>query len=254
MTTEPRPRTVDDFAAPYANHLSPVPTAGTGVCPICRSGCNGYSNCWQCGNSLPALRPGGADAVGIIALAAAREQLAHELLSYKREGTSAAVRQRLSIGIAAVLWKWLASHEACLARVAGTNSFSMITTVPSSNRQRLGEHPLVAVVSRIVEGTGDRYRPLLAAGSVPVGERDYTAKRFKVTEDVAGQSVLVIDDRWTSGAQLQSAAAALKLAGSGPVAALAIGRHYYPDDPNNAAVEQQRRDRRWSWDTCLADG
>jgi orotate phosphoribosyltransferase len=37
--------------------------------------------------------------------------------------------------------------------------------------------------------------------------------------------VLLIDDTWTTGANAQSAAATLKAAGSGPVAAVVIGRH-----------------------------
>ena len=37
--------------------------------------------------------------------------------------------------------------------------------------------------------------------------------------------MLLIDDTWTTGANAQSAAAALKAAGAGPVAAVVIGRH-----------------------------
>jgi orotate phosphoribosyltransferase len=41
--------------------------------------------------------------------------------------------------------------------------------------------------------------------------------------------VLLIDDTWTTGANAQSAAAALKDAGAGPVAAVVIGRHLNRD-------------------------
>jgi orotate phosphoribosyltransferase len=44
-----------------------------------------------------------------------------------------------------------------------------------------------------------------------------------------GEPVLLIDDTWTTGANAQSAAAALKLAGAGSVAAVVIGRHVNRD-------------------------
>jgi hypothetical protein len=44
-----------------------------------------------------------------------------------------------------------------------------------------------------------------------------------------GEPVLLIDDTWTTGASAQSAAATLKKAGSGPVAAVVIGRHLNRD-------------------------
>ena len=49
--------------------------------------------------------------------------------------------------------------------------------------------------------------------------------RYTSTVELNGQAVLLIDDMWTTGANAQSAAAALKHAGSGPVAAIVIGRH-----------------------------
>lgn len=253
--TRPRPRTVDDYAAPYANILVPVPRQGAGICPVCRTGCGGYARCYRCGVERLTLGTGAADAVGIIALAFHRdEQFGYELLRYKHEGTPAGTRRDLSIRLAAVLWKWLAIHRGCLARAAGVDEFHVITSVPSSNRQRPGPHPLVTVVSEIVEGTSRGYRDLLQRSEIAMGDHDYRADRFTVGYQLDGEPVLVIDDRWTSGAQLQGASAALKAAGSGPVAVLAMGRHYYPTDERNVAVEDQRKKRRWSWEECLFDG
>jgi predicted amidophosphoribosyltransferase len=252
--TEPRRLTVNDLAAPYANFLQPVPRVIDGVCPTCRSGALGHDACFHCGRVLPRLQPAGADAVGLIALAPARSQLAYELVNYKREATPAAIRDRFTLGLAAVLWRWLAAHERCLAAAAGVPGFPIITTVPSTNRERRGEHPMVRLVSGIVIGSAERYRPLLSASGIAMGERDYRADRFVVTQRLNGEDVLVIDDTWTSGAQLQGAAAALKAAGAGRVAVLAIGRWYHPDDANNQRVEEARRTQSWDWDRCLFDG
>jgi orotate phosphoribosyltransferase len=61
--------------------------------------------------------------------------------------------------------------------------------------------------------------------------------------------VLLIDDTWTTGANAQSAAAALKSAGAGPVAAVVIGRHL-----NREWHENDRRlrgiTRPFDWSHC----
>src|SRR4051812_1610462 len=113
--TQPRSRTVDEIAAPYANILLPIPRRGPGICPVCRTGCNGYARCYRCAFDLPTLGNGAADAVGIMALAVDRdEQFGYELLHYKRDATPERTRRDLSIRLAAVLWKWLAIHRGCL--------------------------------------------------------------------------------------------------------------------------------------------
>jgi orotate phosphoribosyltransferase len=55
--------------------------------------------------------------------------------------------------------------------------------------------------------------------------RRFDARRFEAVRTLNGEGVLLIDDTWTTGASAQSAAAALKAAGAGPVGAAVIGRH-----------------------------
>ena len=61
--------------------------------------------------------------------------------------------------------------------------------------------------------------------------------------------MLLIDDTWTTGASAQSAAAALKDAGAGRVAAVVIGRHL-----NREWHENDRRlrgiERPFDWSKC----
>ena len=63
------------------------------------------------------------------------------------------------------------------------------------------------------------------------------------------ESVLLIDDTWTTGASAQSAAAALKAAGAEHVAAVVIGRHL-----NREWHENDRRirgiARPFDWQAC----
>lgn len=73
---------------------------------------------------------------------------------------------------------------------------------------------------------------------------------FQVSDDIAGRTVLVIDDTWTSGARIQSAAWALKLAGATRVAAVVIGRHFDRDYGENERYFQQAKKIPFSWEVC----
>jgi predicted phosphoribosyltransferase len=121
--------------------------------------------------------------------------------------------------------------------------------VPSSDPQRDEAHPLRTIVGEIVEPTRTRYRRLLRRSGTPVPNRTVDPGKYNGTEDLAGQSVLLIDDTWTTGANVQSAAAALKTAGADSVGVLVIGRHIHADYQDNsqrlAALPQ-----RFDWDAC----
>lgn len=71
---------------------------------------------------------------------------------------------------------------------------------------------------------------------------------------------MLIDDQWTSGGHAQSAATALKLAGSEPVAVVSLGRHFdrRPDreDYREAAENCYRaaHTQGWSWTACCLCG
>lgn len=248
--TAPRRRTVASIAEPYSNHLVPMPRRGDGVCVICRRGVQeAYATCFKCGMESLGVGRGGADVAAAIALAPAEGQhgqLARELFEYKRGHRS------LATGLAAVLWHWLARHEPCVAREAGVDGFPIITTVPSSSG-RAGNHPLVHLVSGVVIGSAERYRSLLDPSGKAFGQREFSVERYAATVELDREPVLVIDDTWTTGAHAHSAARALKDAGAGPVAVLAIGRWYHPNEPVNKFVEEQRRGRQWSWDECMFD-
>jgi predicted amidophosphoribosyltransferase len=133
--------------------------------------------------------------------------------TYKRMDIDENIRRFGEVGLAAVLWKWLALHEKCMARHAGASQFDLITTVPSTSG-RIGTHPLEDLVSKVVVGSGARYAPLLALGTSAAAHREFSADLFATTTSVTGRTVLIIDDTWTTGAHAQSAAAALK--GAGP--------------------------------------
>ena len=209
--------TVAELTDLYGNFML-GPRPGPGVCEVCFTFTEGHERCFACGQQNSSL-----DAVVPISYSVAGGQLHHALAGYKRLGGE--VTRRLQVELAAVLWRFLAGHEPCVARAAGAMRFDLVTTVPSSSRERDESHPLRRIVGELARPTRERYERLLTRSPVVVQERTFDARKYDVARTLAGEAVLLIDDTWTTGSGAQSAAAALRHAGAGPVAAVVIGRH-----------------------------
>jgi predicted amidophosphoribosyltransferase len=214
--TPPTPpaRTVDEVVRPYGNFLVPVPGRGApDTCATCHSVVyDGWPRCFPCQEAVQTLGTGIADVTAFVSMAPADEQFARELYTYKRLTVPAHLRQQRMVGLAAVLWKWLSLHEACVAAALRIRSFDIVTSVPSGSG-RLGDHPLRQLVAGVVTGTADRYADLLTLSRADLDQRVQAADRFRATRDLTGRRVLVIDDTWTTGAHAQSASCAIKAAG-----------------------------------------
>jgi hypothetical protein len=211
--------TVAELSEPYANFLL-SPRRGTGVCETCFDLTGGPPRCHHCASPDAAL-----DAVAPISYSVAHEQLHHALAGYKRP--PAEVAARFELELAAVVWRYLAGHEACVAAAAGTSGFELVTTVPSSIRGRDDNHPLPRLVKERVEPTRARFERLLRRSDVSVPARSVSAEKFAPLKPIDHRSVLLIDDTWTTGANARSAAGSLKRAGASVVAVLVIGRHLH---------------------------
>jgi hypothetical protein len=233
---------VAELTALYGNFmLNPRP--GPNVCDVCFNLTDGYARCYACTHCELWL-----DAVCPISYCVACEQLHHALRGYKRWPDPAA--QVVRVELAAALWRFLATHERCIAEAAGTGSFEAVTTVPSGDASRDEEHPLRSIVGDLVTPTRERYARLLRRSPDPAGPRVFSRRKFDTTMEIGGHSVLLIDDTWTTGANAQSAAAALKAAGASRVAALVIGRYLNPEWREN---DRRLRgiSRPFDWDRCV---
>lgn len=237
--------TVRELAALYDNVMVP-PRLGPGVCRTCFTFTDGYEQCYACAKSQPWL-----DAMAPISYSVAGEQLHHALASYKR--LHGEIARRLTVQLAAVLWRHLDEHETCLAAGAGVGGFDLVTTVPSGHKERDDRHPLRDLVGAICGPTRDRYERLLERSDAQAGEHDFDTRKYDALARLRGQTILLIDDTWTTGASAQSAACALKRAGSGPVAALVIGRHLKRDWRENDA-RLRRRPQPFDSGTCVHCG
>lgn len=232
---------VAELSAPYGNFMI-GPRRGPEVCEVCFNFTRGYRRCYGCahnGNWLAAVAP--------ISYSVANEQLHRALWGYKH--LAGTVAGRFQVELAAVLWRWLALHERCVAEAAGAGAFPLVTTVPSGFPDRDERHPLRSIVGELVGPARERYEPLLARTRTDVPVREARADKYRAQRKLSGEAVLLIDDTWTTGASAQSAAAALRGAGSGPVAAVVIGRHlnrdWYENDRRLRALT-----RPYDWDRC----
>src|SRR5436309_7685217 len=162
------------------------PRRGQGVCDRCFNLTDGYDRCYACAH-LPAL----LDAVAPISYSVAGEQLHHSLASYKR--LSGEVARRLGLQLAALLWRYLLAHEACVARVAGApgGRFDLVTAIPSGDRVRDECHPLRWIIGEVVGVTRGRYERLLRRSEVPVEHRAFDPAKFDALRSLNGQSVLL---------------------------------------------------------------
>ncbi|MGO9819160.1 MAG: hypothetical protein ACLPTJ_00745 [Solirubrobacteraceae bacterium] len=232
---------VNELSSLYGNFmLGPQP--GPAVCEVCFDLTDGHSRCYGCANTQQWL-----DAVVPISYSIGHEQLHHALACYKRQ--PAEIAHRFEFELAAVLWRYLRAHEPCVARAAETDGFEIVTTVPSSSEARDEIHPLQRIVGELVGSTRERYERLLRRSSAPAPPRTLSLEKFKTARNLHHQSVLLIDDTWTTGANAQSAAAALKLAGAGTVAAVVIGRHlnrYHGDNDRRLRALP----RPFDWNRC----
>jgi hypothetical protein len=232
---------VSELTALYENFLL-GPRPDDGVCLTCFNFTEGYQRCYACTRSEEWL-----DAVAPISYSPAHEQLHHVLAGYKRLPLELA--RRWSAELAALLWRYLAEHEGCVAEATGTDAFRIVATVPSGEPERDDGHPLRRIVGDMIGPTRARHRRLLRRTDIRLETRAFSHDRYEALEQLNGEAVLLIDDTWTTGASAQSAAATLKAAGAGPVAAVVIGRHvnreWHETDRRLKAIERPFR-----WDRC----
>ncbi|WP_406452253.1 hypothetical protein OG782_18265 [Streptomyces sp. NBC_00876] len=235
------------LSARYANFLVHPLLAGPGVCQTCRGPATlGYPACWPCQQAATTLGAGVADVVVPISLALKGGQYANELWRYKN--AQGPQKQHFSMGLAAVLWRFLAAHETCISEGCAVPRFDTVTTVPSTSGRTT--HPLRGMVAGIVGPTRARYRDLLTPvpDAATLGRTASPARYTSV--GLWGSDILLIDDTWTTGNHAQSASAALKAAGANSVAVVVLGRHLNIAYGDTATHVEQARLRRFSWDVC----
>ena len=213
---------VNEASEAYERAMRNIAPAGSGICRICRTFIDPeYDTCYPCG-----FEPDNLAAVVPITYSENLGQVHTALRNYK-DGGSAAIRRNAAVRLAAILWRFLREHEACVARAAGVDGFDLVTIIPSSSPQR-DEHSALRQLTGWIEPIGSRMRRTLEPTG-KVEERGFDLDRFSSTTKLSGESVLLLDDTWTTGGHARSASHALLGAGATKVALAVIGRHINGD-------------------------
>jgi predicted amidophosphoribosyltransferase len=239
--------TVNELAALLEGSMLNPAARGPGICPICRGFPNpGWDLDWGCGR-----QPNYLDVVAPISYAPGLGQLHTALRHYKRS-PFVAIRSRFHLRLAAVLWKFLDTHEACVGAAAGARDdhFDVVCVVPSKVRQDDEARPFLRdLVGATCGHTSARFERLLRATDQGTLEREYDPARYAATRRLDGEHVLLIDDTWTSGASAQNAGYALKDAGAASVGFVAIGRFVRRDWADHGP-RLDALPRPFDWATC----
>lgn len=149
----------------------------------------------------------------------------HYVLRQYKDGYTESLRAELRVRVAALLWRFLNEHGEHVASAAG-QPWDLITSVPST-QPRPGGHPLEAAIG-LARRLAEQYEPTLERGDGPLDHNQASDTGYRVTGDVSGAQILLVDDTFTTGARVQSAASALALAGANVLAAVPIGRVINP--------------------------
>lgn len=243
-------RTVTDFTDPYVGTLTAPPPSGDGVCDVCHGAPNpGFSRCYSCSETTGQVTHP-IELVVPISLYEIPGQLHHVLRNYK-DGYTEEIRAALRPRVTALLWRFLSSHADHIVEAAGAE-WNLITSVPSSGGRK-GEHPLERAIA-LASPLAEQHQPTLERGDGPLGHNRASDTGYIVNGDVNGANVLLVDDTFTSGARIQSAASALTLAGANVLAALPIGRVINPGfNAANAALWEAARATPFDFDVCCLE-
>lgn len=195
------------------------------TCSLC-SGIPGatYTTCYNC--SSWNLRLDLADRLGFSTYAMKGTQSGQVMHGYKAQPPSEANRRLVNLlHHYTVLRHWDCLHGSTLGPVTHWS------TVPSLAR-RTGIHPLRELAHPLLSQSLSfvDLQPATGAASTRGLRPENFAGRVP-----RGAHVLLVEDTWVGGGHLQSAAAALKLAGAAAVTALILARWLDPSWGNTAA-------------------
>ncbi|WP_432423043.1 ComF family protein [Streptomyces pseudovenezuelae] len=157
----------------------------------------------------------------------------------------------LQLPLASLLWTFLNNHLECIENAYG-GKFDIGVTVPSS-KERNGVNHLDALLSRIEKWPINWKQGVLVKNrNEPAAERRQriVTDLFTADQSVNGKRVLLLDDTFTSGGSMASAAYALHEAGATSVVGIAFGRQLNASREEARELISELPQRPLDLDTC----
>ncbi len=236
---------VEDLTGSLEKYTA-VQAAGSGACDLCHGASPpGEALCPDCA-TISAKVSCPLRLVAPISLLRRDSQLDRMLSGYKSRYRP---NPQLSWQVGATVARFLEAHAGCLERAGG--AWDLLVTVPSSQGRR-GVHPLRHAI-RHFPALAAREAELLEPGPAALGPRRADDRGFVVSASARGARVLLLDDVLVTGARLQSAASALRLAGATVAGAVVVGRLLQLHDEPAKRVWGQMRQQGFSFASCCLE-
>lgn len=195
------------------------------TCPMCTGmPGEGWNECRDCRGMM--LRDDLSDRLAFVTYGIKGRQSGHTMHGYKSPQAGPTQRQIVQLLAGVTLHR----HGSCFTSPTHGHPTHW-TTVPSLSG-RADDHPLEQVMAPILANLFQH--PITPAIDVHY-PRAVRPENF-TTPAMAGEHFLLIDDTWTTGGHVQSAAGALKRAGAGYVTTLVLARWIDPAWDNTTAV------------------
>lgn len=174
--------------------------------------------------------------------------------AYKRNPPAPKARADMSLTVYAAT----RIHGPCIASL--DSWWDAVTFVPSTRREGpVRDHPAAELARQVQWVNEPQNRLVLEPGPDVQGPaRVVLPEKFLVSATYAprveGRHVLLVDDTWTSGANVQSAAIALKVAGARRVTALCVTRWTRWDWAEHRTVLEAIKDTPYDPVVCPVHG
>lgn len=229
--------------------IAPPLTGVADVCPVCCDWSDSPPTCTKCKGVEDAF---GLHPTPVIPITLySKPSVVRDILTFYKD-------QRgpddvgLPAVVAALFERFFATHGKALAERYGKADAAVV--VPGKG-DRPPPHPLLVALRDLPAHSIPPLEDGLALGAGQIDRRAPRKDGYTVISEVAGKSIVLLDDVYTTGATAQSAAYALRAAGANVTAIVVAGRRLNPGwSPHVAGIVERQRALGFDFDRSPWEG